>query len=110
MPHQTFLEKVKGLYTNHPGLPPDKIAPTVGQNSMSTSYSAAFRLILTSCYITVGKITLPSTILQFFDLGGQSGIRSIWSRYYDDCHAVVYVLDAADHERLNEGWEVFGES
>ncbi|KLO20318.1 P-loop containing nucleoside triphosphate hydrolase protein [Schizopora paradoxa] len=83
----TFLEKVKGLYTNHPGLSPDKIAPTVGQN--------------------IGKITLPSTILQFFDLGGQSGIRSIWSRYYDDCHAVVYVLDAADHERLNEGWEVF---
>ena len=22
---------------------------------------------------------------------------------------MVYVLDAADHERLNEGWEVFGE-
>ena len=59
-------------------------------------------------YFEAGKITLPSTVLQFFDLGGQSGIRSIWSRYYDDCHAVVYVLDAADRARLNEGWEVFG--
>ena len=58
----------------------------------------------------MGKITLPSTILQFFDLGGQSGIRSIWHRYYDDCHAVVYMIDAADRERLNEGWEVFGMS
>lgn len=56
----------------------------------------------------MGKITLPSTILQFFDLGGQSGIRNIWPRYYDDCHAVVYIIDAADRERLNEGWEVFG--
>jgi hypothetical protein len=56
----------------------------------------------------VGKISLPSTILQFVDLGGQSGIRSIWPRYYADCHAVLYVLDASDAERLGEGWEVFG--
>ncbi len=60
--------------------------------------------------IPVGKITLPSTILKFWDLGGQRGIRSIWHRYYDDCHAVVYVIDADDRERLSEGWEVFGTS
>ena len=53
---------------------------------------------------------LPSTILKFWDLGGQRGIRSIWHRYYDDCHAVVYVIDAQDRERLSEGWEVFGTS
>lgn len=58
----------------------------------------------------MGKITLPSTILKFWDLGGQKGIRSIWPRYYDDCHAVVYVIDAEDRERLGEGWEVFGTS
>ncbi|KAH7919957.1 hypothetical protein BV22DRAFT_1040420 [Leucogyrophana mollusca] len=58
----------------------------------------------------VGKISLPSTILNFFDLGGQRGIRSIWHRYYDECHAVAYVLDASDRERLAEGWEVFGVS
>ena len=59
---------------------------------------------------SVGKITLPSTILKFWDLGGQKGIRSIWPRYYDDCHAVVFVIDAEDRERLGEGWEVFGTS
>jgi ADP-ribosylation factor family len=58
----------------------------------------------------VGTITLPSTILQFWDLGGQKGIRSIWPRYYGDCHAVAYVIDADDRERLGEGWEVFGTS
>ena len=58
--------------------------------------------------LLVGKITLPSTILKFWDLGGQKGIRTIWPRYYDDCHAVVYVIDAEDRERLGEGWEVFG--
>ncbi|KAF6763117.1 P-loop containing nucleoside triphosphate hydrolase protein [Ephemerocybe angulata] len=83
----TLLEKIKTLYNDTPGLSPDKIGPTVGQNT--------------------GKITLPSTILQFWDLGGQRGIRNIWPKYYDDCHAVVYVLDAEDRERLGEGWEVF---
>ncbi|ETW80477.1 hypothetical protein HETIRDRAFT_169233 [Heterobasidion irregulare TC 32-1] len=83
----TLLEKIKTFYNDTPGLSPDKIAPTVGQNT--------------------GRITLPSTILQFWDLGGQRGIRSIWPRYYDDCHAVVYVIDADDRERLSEGWEVF---
>ncbi|KAK0448838.1 P-loop containing nucleoside triphosphate hydrolase protein [Armillaria solidipes] len=83
----TLLEQIKTLYTDTPGLSPDKIAPTVGQNT--------------------GKIALPSTILQFWDLGGQRGIRNIWPKYYDDCHAVAYVIDADDRERLSEGWEVF---
>jgi len=84
----TLLEKIKTLYNDTPGLPPDKIVPTVGQNT--------------------GKISLPSALLQFWDLGGQRGIRSIWPKYYGDCHAVVFVIDAVDHERLSEGWEVFG--
>ncbi|KAL0577462.1 ADP-ribosylation factor protein 3 [Marasmius crinis-equi] len=83
----TLLEKIKTFYNETPGLTPDKIGPTVGQNT--------------------GKITLPSTILQFWDLGGQRGIRNIWHKYYDDCHAVVYVMDAEDRERMSEGWEVF---
>lgn len=60
--------------------------------------------------LPVGKISLPSTILQFWDLGGQRDIRSIWSKYYDECHAVVYVVDASDRIRLEEGWAVFGMS
>ena len=55
-----------------------------------------------------GKITLPSTILQFWDLGGQTGLRNIWHRYYSECHAVAYVVDAQDRDLLEEGWEVFG--
>ncbi|KAI9442588.1 P-loop containing nucleoside triphosphate hydrolase protein [Lactarius indigo] len=51
----TLLEKIKTMYNDTPGLPPDKIAPTVGQNT--------------------GKIALPSALLQFWDLGGQRGIR-----------------------------------
>jgi len=83
----TILERIKTLYNRTPGLTPDKIAPTVGQN--------------------VGKITLPSTVLQFWDLGGQRDIRTIWEKYYEECHAVAYVIDASDKKRLDEGWEVF---
>ncbi|KAJ7761048.1 hypothetical protein B0H16DRAFT_1456319 [Mycena metata] len=54
-----------------PRLTPDKIGPTVGQST--------------------GKITSPSTILQFWNLGG--GIRNMWHKYYDNCHAVAYVVD-----------------
>ncbi|BEI98994.1 hypothetical protein CcaverHIS631_0400370 [Cutaneotrichosporon cavernicola] len=85
----TMLEQIKTLYNPTPGMPPDKIGPTVGQN--------------------IGKISLPSTTMHFFDLGGQRDIRSIWPRYYDECHAVVFVLDASDQARLSETWEVFDE-
>jgi len=82
----TLLEAIKSQFNHTVPLPPSKIAPTVGQNT--------------------GKITLPSTILKFWDLGGQRGIRSIWHRYYDECHAVAYVIDASDKDRLDDGWEV----
>ncbi|EJD52831.1 P-loop containing nucleoside triphosphate hydrolase protein [Auricularia subglabra TFB-10046 SS5] len=83
----TFLEKIKTLYSDAPGLPPDKIGPTVGQN--------------------IGKITLPSSVLQFWDLGGQQSLRALWPRYFDECHAVAFVLDAANRDRLHEAFEVF---
>lgn len=111
---QTLLEKIKTIYNDTPGLSPDKIVPTVGQNSTHPHpfLRSIFLNKSSSClYLplhTAGKIALPSAVLQFWDLGGQRGIRSIWPKYYDDCHAVVYVIDAVDHERLSEGWEVFG--
>ncbi|GJJ06523.1 hypothetical protein Clacol_000715 [Clathrus columnatus] len=46
-------------------------------------------------------------IERFWDLGGQTSIRNIWNRYYSQCHAVAYVVDAQDREHLDEGWEVF---
>jgi len=83
----TLLEKIKSMYNRTLPLPSDKVAPTIGQN--------------------IGRIVLPSTILQFWDLGGQRDIRNIWERYYDECHAVAYVVDASDVERMSEGWEIF---
>jgi ADP-ribosylation factor related protein 1 len=136
---QTMLEKIKTMYNPTPGMPPEKIGPTVGQNSGSCSppylpptdqpsHLAPHPCLHTAVAVVsllsvvndvwfrhprltraVGKISLPSTTLHFFDLGGQRDIRSIWPKYYDECHAVVFVLDACDQARLSETWEVFGE-
>ncbi|KAH7908774.1 P-loop containing nucleoside triphosphate hydrolase protein [Hygrophoropsis aurantiaca] len=83
----TLLERITAHYSHSTPRPPENIPPTVGQN--------------------LGKVSLPSTILNFIDLGGQRGIRSIWHRYYHKCHALAYVIDASDRERLAEGWDVF---
>eukprot|EP00892_Ulva_mutabilis_P012699 jgi/Ulvmu1/9801/UM056_0041.1 len=77
----TLLEKMKEMH-GLPGLEWDKILPTVGLN--------------------VGRIEAHNSLLIFWDLGGQVGLRSIWDKYYDEAHAVVYVVDAADEERIFE--------
>ncbi|KAG8840693.1 ADP-ribosylation factor protein 3 [Serendipita sp. 411] len=76
-------------YNKTEGIHPDKIGPTVGLNT--------------------GKITLPSTILTFQDLGGQRAFRGLWHRYFSQCHAVIYLIDASNPDRLDDGWIVFDE-
>jgi GTPase SAR1 family protein len=38
--------------------------------------------------------------LSFWDLGGQSDLQSIWASYYAECHAIVFMIDSTDKERL----------
>ena len=35
-----------------------------------------------------------------WDLGGQSSIRTYWRCYYADTAAIIYVVDASDHDRM----------
>ena len=76
------LERLKTLFTHLLGLDPGKILPTVGLN--------------------VGRLEAYNHQVIFWDLGGQTGLRSIWDKYYDESHAVVYVVDAANRERFDE--------
>lgn len=77
-----LLEKMKTLYTDAMGLDSSKILPTVGLN--------------------VGRMESCGTKLVLWDLGGQTGLRSIWDKYYDETHAVIYVVDASAPERFDE--------
>lgn len=78
----TLLEKVKSLFSNVEGLPPNQILPTVGLN--------------------IGRIEACGTKLVFWDLGGQAALRSIWEKYYAEAHAVLFCVDAAAPERLED--------
>ena len=40
--------------------------------------------------------------LNVWDVGGQKTIRSYWRNYFDQTDAPVYVIDAADHRRMEE--------
>ncbi|KAF2366565.1 Small GTP-binding protein domain [Trinorchestia longiramus] len=84
----TYLEAAKTqLVRGYKGLPANKITSTVGQN--------------------VGAITYGGIKLNFWDLGGQEELQSLWEKYYAECHAVIYVVDSADRERMDESKEVF---
>jgi ADP-ribosylation factor 1/2 len=37
-----------------------------------------------------------------WDVGGQDRIRPLWHHYFSGSHAVVYLVDATDHERMDE--------
>ncbi|KAL6650067.1 hypothetical protein ACP70R_014291 [Stipagrostis hirtigluma subsp. patula] len=71
----TLLEKLKSIYLKGEGLPHDRVVPTVGLN--------------------IGRIEDANAKLVFWDLGGQVGLRTIWEKYYEEAHAVIYVIDAA---------------
>ena len=40
--------------------------------------------------------------LNCWDIGGQKSIRAYWRNYYDKTEGLVYVIDSADSQRLEE--------
>ncbi|CAH9111916.1 unnamed protein product [Cuscuta europaea] len=78
----TLLEKLKSQFLNIEALPPDRIVPTVGLN--------------------IGRVEVSNSKLVFWDLGGQPGLRSIWEKYYEEAHAVLFVIDAACPSRFED--------
>ena len=78
----SLLEQLKGIFTGMEPLPPGKIPPTVGLN--------------------IGRMQIKGRKVLFWDLGGQTGLRAIWEKYYAEAHGLVYVVDAAEPERFDE--------
>ncbi|KAJ4772209.1 ADP-ribosylation factor-related protein 1 [Rhynchospora pubera] len=78
----TLLEKLKSIYSKIEGLPPDRILPTVGLN--------------------IARIDASNAKLVFWDLGGQVGLRTIWEKYYEEAHAIIYVIDASSPNSFHD--------
>lgn len=84
----TLLEQIKRRYgNNYPGLPFEKITTTVGLN--------------------IAKINMSHVKLIFWDLGGQQELQSLWDKYYEECHGLVYVIDSTDETRMEESHQAF---
>ncbi|ESO92417.1 hypothetical protein LOTGIDRAFT_204069 [Lottia gigantea] len=79
----TYLEQTKTKFNkNYKGMNISKITSTVGLN--------------------IGKIDIGNMRLNFWDLGGQEELQSLWDKYYAESHAVIYIVDTSDKERLDE--------
>lgn len=87
---QTYLEVAKTKFTkNYKGINTSKITTTVGLN--------------------IGEINIAGVKLNFWDLGGQEELQSLWDKYYAESHAVIYIVDSSDRDRIPESKETFGE-
>lgn len=58
--------------------------------------------VLPTVGLNIARFNAYGFPLVFWDLGGQAGLRSIWDKYYGECHALMYVVDASDRGRLEE--------
>ena len=56
----------------------------------------------------VGRIDIGGARINFQDLGGQTDLQTIWERYYRECHAIVFVVDSSDPERIEECRDALG--
>eukprot|EP01111_Echinosteliopsis_oligospora_P017720 TRINITY_DN7788_c0_g1_i2.p1 TRINITY_DN7788_c0_g1~~TRINITY_DN7788_c0_g1_i2.p1 ORF type:complete len:196 (+),score=38.20 TRINITY_DN7788_c0_g1_i2:125-712(+) len=78
----TLLEQMKADFKGVEPLSPDQIMPTVGLN--------------------IGRVEVRNAKLIFWDLGGQSELRTIWDKYYSEVQGIIFVLDSADSTRFSE--------
>ncbi|KAL2531776.1 ADP-ribosylation factor-like A1C [Abeliophyllum distichum] len=47
------------------------------------------------------KVTKGNATIKLWDLGDQPRFRSMWERYCHAVSAIIYVVDAADHDNIN---------
>ena len=84
----TYLEATKTKFSKkYEGIHPSKITTTVGMN--------------------IGKVDMEGIRMNFWDLGGQEELQSLWHKYYAESHAIIYVIDAHDRDRIEESKDVF---
>lgn len=65
--------------------------------------------ITTTVGLNIGTIDVSGVRLNFWDLGGQQELQSLWDKYYQESHGVIYVIDSNDRERMDESKEIFGQ-
>ncbi|CAM9508466.1 unnamed protein product [Choristocarpus tenellus] len=55
----------------------------------------------------VDKFRLGGISFKAWDLGGHEAVRYMWGEFLSDSHAIIFMVDGADQERLEEAqWEL----
>ena len=91
---------MKGVFSKTPVKALDRIPPTVGLNGIFCS----------SLLEIVATIEIEDVRVVIWDVGGhvrfllilevQKSMRSMWSKYYRDCHGVIFLIDSSDPDRF----------
>ncbi|GJT08888.1 ADP-ribosylation factor-like protein 8A [Tanacetum coccineum] len=63
--------------------------------------TGGFRKDMITNGFNMRKIMKGNVTIKLWDVGGQPRFRSMWERYCRGASAIVYVVDAADHENIN---------
>jgi small GTP-binding protein len=50
----------------------------------------------------VETVSYKNVSFTMWDVGGQDRIRKLWRYYYQGCNAIIFVVDSADRERIDE--------
>ena len=93
---------MKGVFSKTPVKALDRIPPTVGLNGIFCS----------SLLEIVATIEIEDVRVVIWDVGGhvrfllilevQKSMRYMWSKYYRDCHGVIFLIDSSDPDRFKE--------
>ncbi|KAI3405392.2 WBP1 [Candida oxycetoniae] len=75
-----------------------RILPTVGQNTTTIKFEASDKN-------SPFAAQFNNINLKFWDLGGQRSLRNMWSRYFKQCHGIIFVIDSTDTARFQECYE-----
>lgn len=55
----------------------------------------------------IETLKMPGFNLTIWDIGGQTKVRRLWGAYFKGAHAVIFVVDTEDRERLQEAKREF---
>eukprot|EP01121_Diplochlamys_sp_Union-15-3_P006788 TRINITY_DN17312_c0_g1_i1.p1 TRINITY_DN17312_c0_g1~~TRINITY_DN17312_c0_g1_i1.p1 ORF type:complete len:184 (-),score=28.94 TRINITY_DN17312_c0_g1_i1:21-572(-) len=67
--------------------------------------NGTFSLFIPTQRALLEQIDIGNLKLKAWDLGGHELVRDLWKEYFTSADAIIFVIDSADTDRLNEAKE-----
>ena len=64
------------------------------------------RLFIPTVRASLEEVNVGNVKFRAWDVGGHKQVRGAWKDYFAEADAIIFVVDAADHDRLAEAQEV----